>query len=163
MIGGSPCSSKVNTYSFRMLQRQRGNLLDVLLKECYTRRHCQNPISWRTFASGEVPPVESQEKNIAVLGGGITGLASTFYLSEAFPKSSITLYEGSSRLGGWLHSTSVDVGNGQVVFEQGPRNLRPSVPNGMVTLDLVRYGLYLNCCRLMVPVRFNDSIYKAKS
>ena len=30
------------------------------------------------------------------------------------------------------------MGSGQrVVFEQGPRNLRPSVPNGVLTLDLV--------------------------
>ena len=146
-----------------MLQRQRSNLLDVLLKEFYSQRHCQSPIHRRTFASEALPPLEHQVKDIAVLGGGITGLASAFYLSEAFPKSSITLYEGSSRLGGWLHSTSVDVGNGQVVFEQGPRNLRPSIPNGMVTLDLVRYGSYPNCCRLMVPGRFNVSSCKTRS
>jgi oxygen-dependent protoporphyrinogen oxidase len=73
-----------------------------------------------------------------VLGGGITGLASAFYLSQELPDAKITLYEGSPRLGGWLHSKHIDVGNGQVVFEQGPRTLRPKTPSGFLTLDLVR-------------------------
>ena len=76
-------------------------------------------------------------KNVAILGGGITGLASAFYLSKQLPEARITIFEGSSRLGGWLHSKRVDVGNGSVVFEQGPRSLRPKVPNGLVTLNLV--------------------------
>lgn len=76
-------------------------------------------------------------KDVAILGGGITGLASAFYLSKQLPEARITILEGSSRLGGWLHSQRVDVGNGNVVFEQGPRTLRPNVPNGLVTLNLV--------------------------
>ncbi|MCJ1295524.1 oxygen-dependent protoporphyrinogen oxidase [Xylographa carneopallida] len=81
-------------------------------------------------------------EEVAILGGGITGLASAFYISEAFKDVHVTLYEASSRLGGWLRSSSVDVGNGKVVFEQGPRTLRPNVPNGLVTLDLLdRLGL----------------------
>ncbi|KAL8703768.1 MAG: hypothetical protein Q9201_003066 [Fulgogasparrea decipioides] len=80
------------------------------------------------------PPIS----NVAVLGGGITGLASAHYLAEQLPHAQITLYEGSSRLGGWLQSNEIDVGNGKVVLEQGPRTLRPSKPNGWVTLDLIR-------------------------
>ncbi|KAL6714629.1 oxygen-dependent protoporphyrinogen oxidase [Lecanora helva] len=82
----------------------------------------------------------NQEKitDVAVLGGGITGLATAFFLTRSLPAAKITLFEASPRLGGWLHSKQVDVGNGKVVFEQGPRNLRPSVPNGLITLDLVR-------------------------
>ncbi|KAI4281414.1 MAG: hypothetical protein L6R38_003715 [Xanthoria sp. 2 TBL-2021] len=76
--------------------------------------------------------------NVAVLGGGITGLASAYYLAQQLPKAHITLFEGSSRLGGWLHSKQIDVGTGNIVFEQGPRTLRPSRPNGWVTLDLIR-------------------------
>ncbi|KAL8943431.1 MAG: hypothetical protein Q9216_001069 [Gyalolechia sp. 2 TL-2023] len=80
----------------------------------------------------------SEATNVAVLGGGITGLASAFYLAQQLPYSQITLFEGSLRLGGWLRSKRVDVGNGKIVFEQGPRNLRPTRPNGWVTLDLVQ-------------------------
>ena len=78
--------------------------------------------------------------DIAVLGGGITGLASAYFLSRRLPNINITVYEASPRLGGWLHSEQVDVDNGKVIFERGPRNLRPSIPNGLVTLDLVRAG-----------------------
>ena len=115
------------------------NTLEILLKKLYTGPHCLPPVyrPLSTLNKAALNP-ELQGKDIAVLGGGITGLASAFYLSEALPNARITLYEGSPRLGGWLRSTSVDVGNGTVVFEQGPRTLRPNPPNGMVTLDLVR-------------------------
>ena len=76
-------------------------------------------------------------ENVAILGGGITGLATTFFLSKALPKTKITLYEAGSQLGGWIHTRHVDTSNGQVVFEQGPRTLRPGFPDGWVTVDLV--------------------------
>lgn len=94
----------------------------------------------RTYATTISDNVSnSQVTDIAVLGGGITGLASAYYAAQRLPHSKITLFEGSSRLGGWLRSQQVDVGNGKVVFEQGPRNLRPTRPNGWVTLDLVSF------------------------
>ena len=74
---------------------------------------------------------------IAILGGGITGLAAAHYLTRELPQAEITIYEGSDRLGGWMKSQRVDVGNGEVVFEQGPRTLRPNPPAGLVTLDIV--------------------------
>ena len=112
--------------------------LETLLKECYGRAHCQSVIHRRNYVSKSVKSnTESGDKQVAILGGGITGLASAFYLSKALPNSKIVLYEGSSRLGGWLRSTVVEVEDGEVVFEQGPRTLRPSAPNGLVTLDLV--------------------------
>ena len=77
--------------------------------------------------------------DIAVLGGGITGLATAYYITKSLPNAKVTLYEASSRLGGWLNSQSVDVGTGKVVFEQGPRTLRPTIPNGWITLDLVSF------------------------
>lgn len=99
----------------------------------------------RQYATGlSTTNTNHEATNIAVLGGGITGLASAYFLSRSLPNASITLIEASSRLGGWLHSKKVDVGAGSVVFEQGPRNLRPTVPNGLITLDLV-------CLRLLRP------------
>ncbi|KAL8916115.1 MAG: hypothetical protein Q9172_006441 [Xanthocarpia lactea] len=98
-----------------------------------------NSLQQRTFATNNVIDGSNQEVlNVAVLGGGITGLASAYYLAQQLPNAQVTLFEGSSRLGGWLHSKQIDVGNGKVVFEQGPRTLRPSRPNGWVTLDLIR-------------------------
>jgi len=79
----------------------------------------------------------SSETNIAVLGGGITGLTSAHYLTKEFPQANITIYEGSNSLGGWVKSYQRDVKNGHIIFEQGPRTLRPNTPAGLVTLDLV--------------------------
>lgn len=74
----------------------------------------------------------------AVLGGGITGLSTAHYLTREFPRAKITIYEGSDRLGGWLNSKKVNVKHGEVVFEQGPRSLRPHTPAALVTLDMIK-------------------------
>lgn len=75
--------------------------------------------------------------DVAVLGGGITGLTSAYYLTQAFPYAKISLFEGSDRFGGWVRSSKVDVGGKHVFFEHGPRTLRNS-PESIVTSDLVR-------------------------
>jgi len=66
-------------------------------------------------------------KHIAVLGGGISGLTTAFYLGRRFPDTRITLIEASSHLGGWIRTETIDLGSeyGQVVLEAGPRTLRP--------------------------------------
>ena len=115
------------------------NTLVVLLQQCYARPACQRSFLYRHYATASSTSNKKTESpSIAVLGGGITGLASAYFLSRDLPNAKITLFEASSRLGGWLHSRSVDVGSGSVVFEQGPRNLRPTMPNGLITLDLVQ-------------------------
>lgn len=75
--------------------------------------------------------------NVAVLGAGISGLASAYFLSRKLPQAKIVIYEKSSRVGGWVSSTFVDVGSGRIVMEQGPRSLRPNSPSAKVTLQLV--------------------------
>ena len=121
-----------------MQKRACVNTLTGLLWECYARPHHRCSSIVRSYATVPDQQHSAQKvEEVAILGGGITGLASAFYISEAFKDVHVTLYEASSRLGGWLRSSSVDVGNGKVVFEQGPRTLRPNVPNGLVTLDLV--------------------------
>ena len=112
--------------------------LDILrswLKQRYVRSAGQESCLYRHYATAL--STSTTKPSIAVLGGGITGLASAYFLSRDLPNATITLIEASSRLGGWLHSRTVDIGSGNVIFEQGPRNLRPTKPNGLVTLDLV--------------------------
>ncbi|KAI9873779.1 MAG: oxygen-dependent protoporphyrinogen oxidase [Pleopsidium flavum] len=122
-----------------MRLRNAEHLSEVLLKQCYRSPRCQSIHQRRQYSTPPLPAHENHDvKDVAVLGGGITGLASAFYLSQELPNAKITLYEGSSRLGGWLQTKYIDVGNGHVVFEQGPRTLRPSMPNGFVTMDLIR-------------------------
>ncbi|KAH8814953.1 protoporphyrinogen oxidase-like protein [Xylogone sp. PMI_703] len=77
------------------------------------------------------------QPRIAVIGGGITGLAAAYYLTKEIPRAKITLYEQNQRLGGWLQTKSVEVQGGTVLLEQGPRTLRHASPAGMLTLRLV--------------------------
>ncbi|KAJ5584318.1 uncharacterized protein N7459_004118 [Penicillium hispanicum] len=87
------------------------------------------------------PPISflrSQQRtyNVAVLGGGITGLTAAWRLSEDPECSGITLYEKSPRLGGWVESETVPVDNGHVVFEYGPRTLRSAFPASVSMLEM---------------------------
>lgn len=88
--------------------------------------------------SGYGAPSSQRRPNIAILGGGITGLSAAHYLTRELPTAKITIYEASERLGGWLQSKSVDVGGGKVVFESGVRTLRPSTVAGLVAVEMVR-------------------------
>lgn len=86
--------------------------------------------------------------SVAILGGGISGLSSAYYLSKSSPKTKILLIEGSKRLGGWIRSQRVPPGNhvsfntssdetDNVLFEAGPRSLRPVGPGGAAILSMV--------------------------
>uniref|UniRef100_A0A8D0FNW6 Protoporphyrinogen oxidase n=1 Tax=Strix occidentalis caurina TaxID=311401 RepID=A0A8D0FNW6_STROC len=63
---------------------------------------------------------------VAVVGGGISGLAACYHL--------VLLLEASGRLGGWLQSTRTADG---AVFEHGPRGIRPGGAVGTDTLHMV--------------------------
>ena len=113
-------------------------LNNVLLKQPSSITPAWHTSSHRLFATQTSTAVVNNEVNdVAILGGGITGLACAYYLSQDLPDTKITLLESTSRLGGWLNTETINVGNGDVIFEQGPRSLRPNFPNGQVTLDLV--------------------------
>jgi oxygen-dependent protoporphyrinogen oxidase len=80
-----------------------------------------------------------QPENIAILGGGIAGLSSAYFVSREFPQAKITLFEAGKETGGWIKSRRVPVEGqdgqkGDVLFELGPRTLR----NSTVTAGLVR-------------------------
>jgi len=72
-----------------------------------------------------------------VLGGGITGLATAYFLTQEFPNVKISLFESKEELGGWVKSDKISVGDGEVMFESGPRSLRPAPPAGTLALKLV--------------------------
>ncbi|KAF2115366.1 hypothetical protein BDV96DRAFT_575351 [Lophiotrema nucula] len=84
----------------------------LLCSQCSRRRH----------ASSKADP-----DKIAILGGGVSGLASAYYVAKDFPNSKITIFEGKERLGGWIQSKKFDVSGGEVLFEYGPRTLRPVI------------------------------------
>ena len=115
------------------LALQRG--LVYRFGETTTRLHLKS----RSFAT-TVPRFDLNADypvtDVAVIGGGITGLTSAFYLNLAFPSAKITVFESSDRFGGWVRSSKLDIGGKHVYFEHGPRTLRPAA-DSMVTFDLV--------------------------
>ncbi|NXP77868.1 PPOX oxidase, partial [Ramphastos sulfuratus] len=71
---------------------------------------------------------------VAVVGGGISGLAACYYLARSPNPPKVLLLEASARLGGWLQSTRTAEGT---VFEHGPRGIRPGGAVGADTLHMV--------------------------
>ncbi|XP_066063067.1 protoporphyrinogen oxidase-like isoform X2 [Chamaea fasciata] len=71
---------------------------------------------------------------VAVLGGGISGLAACYHLVRAPRPPKVVLLEASGRFGGWLQSSGTPEG---AVFEHGPRGVRPAGPAGADTLHMV--------------------------
>ncbi|KAK4185985.1 hypothetical protein QBC35DRAFT_502566 [Podospora australis] len=92
-------------------------------------------------------------RSVAVLGGGLTGLSTAWYLTRFLPDAKITIYEASNRLGGWIDSEQVEVTTpegekGTVCFQRGARliKLNASSPkrsspvryDDLVFIDLVQ-------------------------
>jgi hypothetical protein len=87
--------------------------------------------------------------SVAILGGGITGLATAYNLTKRLSDTKITIYEKNDRLGGWVDSEVIKVDNEEILFEWGPRTLRPALgDSGLATVDLVfnDYGIGDSLC-----------------
>jgi oxygen-dependent protoporphyrinogen oxidase len=69
--------------------------------------------------------------SIAIIGGGISGLATAFYLKRAQPDLEITLYEKAPKLGGKMMTQEVE----GFLFEEGSNGFLSNKPD---TLDLVK-------------------------
>ncbi|KAF2676648.1 Protoporphyrinogen oxidase [Lentithecium fluviatile CBS 122367] len=116
-----------------MRLRRHVPLLQSTLKHVSTGQFAPSLcVRCRRYASSATYP-----ENIAVLGGGISGLASAHFISKEFPNSKITVYESDKDTGGWIQSRREDVPGGNVLFEHGPRTLRPG-PNCMPTAQLIQ-------------------------
>ena len=64
-------------------------------------------------------------RTIGILGGGIAGLTSAYYLARrSIPNLRILLFERLSRFGGWISSTHLGSHYDHHLFELGPRTLR---------------------------------------
>ena len=85
------------------------------------------------YISAEMKP--SGPGIISILGGGISGLSAAYRLTQIQPSPKrIVLFEASNRIGGWMHSSRLEDG---VIYEHGPRTIRPVGESGTVTLNLV--------------------------
>ncbi|KAI1077931.1 Protoporphyrinogen oxidase [Whalleya microplaca] len=124
-------------------------------RQLYQRRiflsNVQFPYGKRNFSSEAASMSQQHVEKIAVVGGGITGLAAAYYASKRYPSASITLFESSNRLGGIVESTHVSIDkNTSVVCERGPRTLRANAPRAPVTYDLI-HALGLRDTLITVP------------
>uniref|UniRef100_A0A8C3Y5B4 Protoporphyrinogen oxidase n=1 Tax=Catharus ustulatus TaxID=91951 RepID=A0A8C3Y5B4_CATUS len=72
-------------------------------------------------------------RTVAVVGGGISGLAACYHLVRAPRPPKVLLLEASGRFGGWLQSSRTPEG---AVFEHGPRGVRPAGTAGAETLHM---------------------------
>jgi len=68
---------------------------------------------------------------IAIVGGGISGLATAYYIKEQKPDVQITLFEKEKQLGGKMKTKEVD----GFLFEEGSNGFLSNKPD---TLDLVK-------------------------
>ncbi|KAJ2612376.1 oxygen-dependent protoporphyrinogen oxidase [Coemansia sp. RSA 1365] len=76
---------------------------------------------------------------ITVLGGGITGLSTAWYLAQRLPSTvAVRLIEGTSHLGGWMRTDKRQANGMQFIAERGPRTLRTgSSREASAVLELV--------------------------
>ena len=104
------------------------------------------------------PKLMKPPGHITVLGAGLTGLSTAWRLSHLLPSTSrITLLESSDRIGGWVQSSTRQVGfrdeqgndqEGEVILELGPRSIRPTGSKGAAgMLKLVRCSRDLNASK----------------
>lgn len=87
-------------------------------------------------------------KSIAILGGGLTGLSTAWYLARLLPEAKITIYEAQKRMGGWIETDKVEVKTpdgkvGTVYFDRAARMITPQTTVGRLPKwdDLVFFDL----------------------
>ncbi|KAH8155131.1 uncharacterized protein LAJ45_00140 [Morchella importuna] len=140
-----------------LTQSYHKNLISSVLGGLYSSRSCISrrtlpcaPVHSKRYSASTPGGDSDKTKSAAVLGGGITGLSTAWYLTRFAPGVPITVYEQSERLGGWLRSKQVEYEGGTVLFEQGPRTIRPWTIAGLVTIDMIRQ-LGLESELLIIP------------
>ena len=55
-----------------------------------------------TVGTGETVQMKPAPRTVAVIGGGISGLAAAWFVKQAAPDAAVTVFEGSPHLGGKL-------------------------------------------------------------
>lgn len=85
-------------------------------------------------------------QRVAVLGGGISGLAAAWNLARRGGGVQVSVFEAGEEVGGWLRSERTEQG---AVMELGPRSLRIAGASGKTTLSLMDH---LGLANEVVPV-----------
>ncbi|CAI4921990.1 BBT_HP_G0114910.mRNA.1.CDS.1 [Saccharomyces cerevisiae] len=76
---------------------------------------------------------------VAVVGGGVSGLCFTYFLSKLRPDVEITLFESQNRTGGWIYSCNTrDMSGNPIMLEKGPRTLRGVSDGTVLIMDTLK-------------------------
>lgn len=122
--------------------------------QCALRRYA-------THVSSARQPAHDQY-SLAIVGGGLSGLSTAFYYLRALSPESrrsakVVIFEKEHRVGGWCRSIDItseeDVksldhtkgaealakghANQKLIFETGPRSIRPVGLSGWLTVEMV--------------------------
>lgn len=102
---------------------------------------------YRSYATGANADLPS---DIAVLGGGLTGLTTAYYLTRFHPDANVTIYESEARVGGWIDTQQVEVTTSAgaeetISFERGARVVSPQTTLTRYE-DFVLYDLVWRPC-----------------
>ncbi|GAA5860481.1 hypothetical protein JCM1840_000270 [Sporobolomyces johnsonii] len=100
----------------------------------------------------------SPENTLAILGGGLSGLSSAVYFlrslaPEARRRTRVVVLEKEERVGGWCKAVRLRNGkqlednaqvagqdkDGLLVFETGPRSIRPTGLQGWLTIEMAHF------------------------
>lgn len=116
--------SSIRTYTCAFQQRSRSS---PLLSTPHATSHDTRQPRVRSYAT---LPENKVPQDIAVLGGGLTGLTTAHYLTVFNPDANITIYEADERLGGWVDTERISVKtwdgkDATITFDRGARTVAP--------------------------------------
>lgn len=97
---------------------------------------------WSISAPVGSKPELVDKVRVAILGGGLTGLITAHWIVRTLRglNVKVTIYEAQDKLGGWVQSDRIDVGDGKIILEAGPRSLlapKANSPKGWMTATVV--------------------------
>ncbi|CCH44560.1 protoporphyrinogen oxidase [Wickerhamomyces ciferrii] len=82
-----------------------------------------------------------RNSNVAVIGGGISGLSFVYFLSKLRPDLNFTIFERSSRFGGYINTELHNFNGEKIKLEKGPRTLRGASDGTTIMIDtLIKMG-----------------------
>lgn len=118
------------------------------------------PYPYRSLqTSSSEPRSIVPQPSVAIIGAGLGGLSSAIYLlrtltPQARQRTKIVVFEKEARVGGWCRAVRLVKGEevkqeksligvkDKLVFETGPRSIRPVGLQGWLTVEMVRLLLF---------------------
>lgn len=76
-------------------------------------------------------------EKLVIIGGGISGLSTAWFIARSRPDIKIELVEASDRFGGCMNSETVKFNDEETVFEYGPRTLLPRNPGTLIAAQMI--------------------------